>query len=533
MNKDVKDKKYHSLYLYGMVLNACIGSFYTGYQISLLNSFQLYLINDLFHWTATQSTFYTGLLGAAIPLGAIISTIASDMLLNVFGRRGTFIIVDVVSWVGIGLSCVANYPLMAAGWFVNGACTGLTVMLSARYVNEISPPALKNTNGALVNGGINLGVFAAYCMSFGLPYPFDNPTPTQFWRFMVAFPGILTTLQLILFLAIYKDETPKFYILHGKEEAAMTLNKTYADEELAITHLHDLTEQYVNDAASNNLTFTHLFEKKYRRRTATGVAMVLFFQFTGTYVLFLYMNTIFLGYSLSSGIVPTQPQYYEALVISLVLASVLVLSTVPAAFWMEWTGRRTNLITGFSIMTVCYTLFEIFQTGIVAQVSIVIVMAVMSMTVGSLLFVYVPEVIPASALSYGYLLFWTTAVLLNFTFPILVSYTSLRIAFIIFLATSVGGLFWSIFGVIETKGLTSLQIVKAYSPKEFHQDLHDEHELIKTQTFYRQKSLHHQPTRIFDSPYLANKHEIGTPVQSPGSIEAEIDDREALLSPTA
>ena len=95
-----EEKSYKSfLYVLGLVLNASLGAFYVGYKIGEINLL-LVDLQHIYSWSSTESSLYTGLLNALIPMGAIAGAIFSGDYFSKFGRRMGLICADLIGILG-------------------------------------------------------------------------------------------------------------------------------------------------------------------------------------------------------------------------------------------------------------------------------------------------------------------------------------------------------------------------------------------------------------------------------------------------
>lgn len=83
----IKEKTYKSFSkLIRMVLNLCFSSFYFGYALAYLGTFDFENIVPIFSITMDKETAQ-GLLNGCVPIGAGIGALSSSILLRKFSRR--------------------------------------------------------------------------------------------------------------------------------------------------------------------------------------------------------------------------------------------------------------------------------------------------------------------------------------------------------------------------------------------------------------------------------------------------------------
>ena len=86
------------------------------------------------------------------------------------------------------------------------------------YISEISPISLMGMLGSLIQIQGNLGSTIAFIVAFAAPYSDDSDVNTnQNWRLIYALPVLFSLAQAVLFLAVFRYDTPKFYKIKGDE----------------------------------------------------------------------------------------------------------------------------------------------------------------------------------------------------------------------------------------------------------------------------------------------------------------------------
>jgi MFS family permease len=461
-------KKYKKTYLYCVIANALIGSFYLGYQTSIINSLQLYLANDVFHWSQQDSDYYIGCIAAMIPAGAVIGSLLSGYFAQKLGRRWSIIIANAIGIAGMIIACVTNIYVMIAGWFLNGVSVGLNTMLSTLYINEVSPVELRGLNGCFVNMFMNIGCLIAYAMAYILPFPYQVNPQSNNWRALILLPGIMLAVQAILFLAVFRSDTPKYLVFKGQElEAKEFLDKIYSGSpERSLHHYEMLRLEKSKDQSYVEVKFHDLFGKKYSKRTLTGSLLVIFHFFTGVFVILTYSTSIFLGEGSTAADESTPQMYDEARNLTTLFGGLGVIAAIPASWIAVHVGRRILLLIGFPLIIVLYIVFEIFPTGIGADVSLLIFVVALNCTVAIVAWVYLPEILPDVGVGFVFLIFWTTYAVGVFGFPVLVQYTSLRLAFGIFIGMCALGFIWALLWFKETKDKSNSEIIEMFCPIE-------------------------------------------------------------------
>jgi len=251
------------------------------------------------------------------------------------------------------------------------------------------------------------------------------------------------------------------------EEAQRFLKKIFSgSDDRSSEHYSMLVKERELDSQAVNIGLLDLFSKKYSRRTSVGVLMVIFFQLTGVFVIFDYATPIFLGSNSESNGNPTLDEFNEANNLTVILGTLEIIASVPPAFLLRCFGRKTILMSGFVVMTITYIIYEIAQSGIFAQGSILLFIMALNCSIGAIAWIYIPEVLPDIGVGFAFLIFWATDALFVFLFPIFVGCTSTSVAFLVFLVGNILGFIWTLIVVKETKDKTNDEIVQMYCPED-------------------------------------------------------------------
>lgn len=98
-------------------LNACLGSFYFGYQVGVLNLGDK-TINVVFN--IKDDGTESALLQTQIPIGALVGVLMSGYLIQTLSRRNMMAWTDLIGIVGSLLSMVKNIYTFFLARFVSG-----------------------------------------------------------------------------------------------------------------------------------------------------------------------------------------------------------------------------------------------------------------------------------------------------------------------------------------------------------------------------------------------------------------------------
>lgn len=103
------------------------------------------------------------------------------------------------------------------------------------YTSEIAPTKISGSIANFNQFGAVTGVFVGLSLGFLVPLEYDSDAYTsKNWRIVFLFPGIVSVIQLVLMLLVFRFDTPKFYKQKGDAknyEASVRRIYTMTDEE--------------------------------------------------------------------------------------------------------------------------------------------------------------------------------------------------------------------------------------------------------------------------------------------------------------
>ena len=160
------------------------------------------------------------LVSTVISVGAFLGSVLAQFFLR--KRRNIAVVsFSLFCLVGAGLCLIVNLPLLFVGRFIHGFGAGGFSNLIPIMINEISPPPIRGRTGVLVQIIINFGVSAAAIIGIGLP---SNALKVKesdiLWRIMTGVPCAVGLLMILLFITVYRRDTPAVYLKEGDRKSA-------------------------------------------------------------------------------------------------------------------------------------------------------------------------------------------------------------------------------------------------------------------------------------------------------------------------
>ena len=93
-----------------------------------------------------------------------------------------------------------------------GIAMGMYITVCPIFISEISPPSLTGPLGCLNQLALVSGLIIAFSVAFIMPLPDDQEAlTTRLWRIIFILPAIFAITQVVLFIFIFKYDSPQFY----------------------------------------------------------------------------------------------------------------------------------------------------------------------------------------------------------------------------------------------------------------------------------------------------------------------------------
>ncbi|TYZ57772.1 hypothetical protein PybrP1_003230 [[Pythium] brassicae (nom. inval.)] len=455
--------------LYSSVLVALLQPLQYGWSTSQLN---LALFNDAddcntrpvahgtclmfpghskFQWTFAVNAWIVGGM-----LGSLVCGGFSDAL----GRRKVLMLNCGVILIGAAVQAIAaNLWVFAVGRLLAGVASGCATGVVGSYINEVSPPHLRNVLGVGFQISITLGILLV-----SLTFFFAN-TSTG-WRYIAGFPSVLAAAFFAL-APLVMVESPAWLLTRGKlAEAHAEIARLYGEESVdtVVAWLEPQSEESddTEAAATNHTdqpdsraasTSSLLFSHVLVRQLMTAVALCCAQQLSGINAVFYYSSAIFRSAGIADDRVGT-----------VIINVVNVLPTFFSGWLAARFGNRTMTLVGMGIMLASAVGMTISLVTDVQALSIAFTatyVAGFGISLGPLVWVIVADLFPdsvrATASSICIFCNWTSNLVVGISYPYIAAALG-DFGFVPFVASL--AIFFTILLKMlpETSGLTSEEI---------------------------------------------------------------------------
>ncbi|KAM9364132.1 solute carrier family 2, facilitated glucose transporter member 10 isoform 1-T2 [Pholidichthys leucotaenia] len=311
-------------------LVSTLGGMVFGYELGIISGALLQLKTEFGLSCVQQEALVSSLL-----IGSLLASIVGGSLIDHHGRKSSILFSNVLVLIGSLLLLISSYPALVLGRITVGFAICLSSMSCCIFVSEMVNPDRRGILVTLYEAGITVGILVAYAMNYILSSCKGG------WKWMFALAAVPTLVQLVSFwfLPSSTQESLKQNDCFQTGGGLMSTAETHRSDDLKVCHSKERREL--------THSFLYLFQRQdnMRTRTAIGLGLVLFQQFTGQPNILFYASTVFHSVGFESD--------DSAVLASVGLGLVKVIATLTTMVFSDSVGRRPLLISGCSIMALC------------------------------------------------------------------------------------------------------------------------------------------------------------------------------------
>ncbi|CAO2035281.1 unnamed protein product [Urochloa humidicola] len=270
--------------------------------------------------------------------GTLSSLVASQLTRRV-GRQAIMLIGGAFFLAGSMINAAAvNIAMLIIGRMLLGFGLGFTLQAAPVYLSETAPARWRGAFTSAYNAFVVIGILSATVTNY-----FTNRIPIWGWRVSLGLAAVPGTI--IVMGALFISDTPSSLVLRGhpdRARAALQRNRgMVADIDAEFRDIvHAVNEAQRNDKGA----FRRLFGKEYRHYLAIGVAIPVFFEFTGMIVIAIFSPLLFRTVGFNS---------QKAILGSVINSATNLVATLLSSLVMDHTGRRFLFIVGGLGMMLC------------------------------------------------------------------------------------------------------------------------------------------------------------------------------------
>jgi len=409
--------------------------------------------------------------------GAVFGAISSGRITDMVGRKKVIMASALIFIIGAFWSGSASSAgtLMAARFFL-GIAIGISSFAVPLYIAEISPARNRGAFVSLFQLLITIGIFVSYFTDLAFALPEGAPGYADCWRPML-YAGIIPAVIMLTGM-IFLPETPRWLIGKGFEDKGRQVLMKVEDAEQVEETIFRMKEEIAMDS-HNKTGWTEIVKPWLRAPLIIAIGIMFVQQFTGINTIIYYSPKIFLMAGFEGA--------RSAILASVSVGAVCVLSSLIALFVVDRLGRRKLYLMGLSGMVVslialglCFSVQSSLGDS-VKQITVALVwmyIVFFAVSLGPLGWVIISEVFPLKVrgigASIGSLSNWLFNGVVAFTFfkivkGLTVQGTEITVnnenlgnpagAFWLYALIGIAGLIWGYFYIPETKG-KSLEMIE-------------------------------------------------------------------------
>jgi SP family xylose:H+ symportor-like MFS transporter len=408
-----------------LTLVATLGGLLFGYDTAVISGAVRSIDANFIDPKNLSETARNGLSGFTIAsalFGCVIGGSVAGWFGDRLGRRGGLMIAAVlflVSAIGsalpeLGLGKIGAMGPAALTPFILyrilcGIGVGMASMLSPLYIAEIAPPAIRGRLISFNQMAIVLGIVAVYFVNWTIALQGDQGWLDRIgWRMMLGSEALPALLFLVLLFSV--PDTPRWLVMRGRSEEALTVLDRLSPHEVAADTLRDIEK-----------SLDHQTDKLFSfgvKVVLIGVGLSVFQQLVGINAVLYYAPLIFQNMGAAND---------SAFLQTVLVGSANVLLTLLAMATVDRWGRRPLLIWGGVIMAVAMIwLGAVLQNqalGPMALIAMIVYVAGFAMSWGPVVWVLLAEMFPnpikGQALAIAVAAQWIANLLVSWSFKLL------------------------------------------------------------------------------------------------------------------
>ena len=463
--------KTNDRYILLLTLVATLGGLLFGYDTAVISG----TVESLRHvfiepqgLPVEEANALEGFVVSSALIGCILGASFAGWMSQRYGRRPTLL------WAAVLflLSAIGSaWPELFVGWpgsgdhtfmplfviyrIVGGVGVGLASMVSPMYIAEVAPAERRGNLVSWNQFAIIFGMLLVYFVNYTIALQGDATwLHAVGWRWMFASEVVPALLFLVLLLFV--PETPRYLVMRGDEQRALSVLERLMGSREAETELADFSRSFVQKEPSMRpyflfmgvwavlfLVLYGLFELA-DWASALEVALIISFGVALVFPVRSFgMLIIFVGVMLSAFqqfvginvVLYYAPEIFKtmgaatdaALLQQIVVGAVNLSFTVLAILTVDRFGRRPLMIVGALVMAVSMlvlgTTFYTHSVGIGSLACMLVYTAGFAMSWGPVCWVLLAEIFPnavrSTVMSIAVAAQWIANFLVSWTFPML------------------------------------------------------------------------------------------------------------------
>jgi SP family xylose:H+ symportor-like MFS transporter len=383
----------------GLAIGAALGGLLFGYDTAVISG----AVEAIDHNFVTPRTELSeiarnAMSGNAVGIalwGCLVGSLIAGPLATSIGRRSGMLIAAVLFFVS---SILAGYPetgLAPIGGmgvhaltpfmvyrFFGGIAIGMASLISPMYIAEIAPPKQRGLLVTFQQMAIVGGMLLVYFVNLKIAqmgHGDDTWVLSTGWRWMLSSAAIPAALFFVA--ALMMPDTPRWYVLKGREDKALKVLTSLDDETMAKATLAEIKDSLKENSGK-------LFSFGFGI-IAIGVLLSVFQQFVGINAVLYYAPLMFKNMGSGTD---------TALLQTVIVGIANVGFTIVALFTVDRWGRKPLLILGAIMMAIAMValgwMFQNHTEGSALLFAAIFYIAGFALSWGPVVWVLLAEMFP-------------------------------------------------------------------------------------------------------------------------------------------
>ncbi|XP_032897795.1 solute carrier family 2, facilitated glucose transporter member 10 [Amblyraja radiata] len=323
---------------------AFVGGLVFGYELGIISGALLQL-QEVFSLSCLQQEIVV----SALLIGAFLASLVGGVVIDYYGRKNSIVL-------SVGLVCVGSSILLLSSSFALVVCGRITIGFALSisstacciFVSEMVWPQKRGMMVSLYEVGITVGILSAYALN----YLWSDVR--HGWKYMFGLAIVPAILQGICIFFLPASSQRVNSQTDESEKVLLQLQNGEHDvpESEEVTSTQGSQRQY---------KFLDMFRARdnMRGRLLVALGLVLSQQLTGQPNVLYYASTIFKSVGFQSN--------SSAVLASVGLGVVKVMTTLVAMVCADKVGRRTLLIGGCLVMSISVTVIAFTSQSITTE----------------------------------------------------------------------------------------------------------------------------------------------------------------------
>lgn len=334
----MKTKHLHVLLI---SLIVALGGFLMGFDASVISGVVKF-IEPEFHLTKIE----LGWAVSSLTLSATLAMLIAGPLSDKWGRKRVLSFAATLYALSAIFSAIApSFVFLVFARMLGGFGVGASLIIAPMYIAEIAPPKIRGTMVSFNQLNIVIGISTAFFTNYLiLKLSHSNIEWTRIlgfdlytWRWML---GLETIPAIIYFVALFLvPRSPRWLIMKGKEEEALSIMSKAGGEDYATTDLEAIKRSLKSDTNTKKVHLKEIFSPGLKSVLIIGISLAVLQQITGINSVFFYAPMIFEQSGLG-----LDASFSQAIYVGLIN----LLFTILAMALIDKIGRKPLLVIGIS-----------------------------------------------------------------------------------------------------------------------------------------------------------------------------------------